>query len=411
MNSFLNDLKLALGTFLGNPLRSLLTLLGIVIGVATFLTLMALLEGLRHKVHNDLSQLGAHTFQVTRWPSNLGRVDWQRYARRENLSREDLRAISESCPSVGRVSASDTEDGQQLATGASGARPRARVIGATPEYPDTSGLTVASGRFFGQTEEVDGRPVVVLGPEVAEALFPGTEPIGHHVRIQRRTFTVIGVLKRRGSLLSMASMDDQAIIPLRSYQQLYGKGRSLDLNIQARSPELLQVAQDEVSSLLRHRRDVPPLESNDFDLRTSESVSEVFNRLSQLIAVAGSGVSLLALVVGGIGILNIMLVSVAERTREIGLRRALGARRRHILGQFATEAVVLALLGGALGVTLGFGLAALGRWLLGLPAMVPAWSVVLSLVMSSGVGLVAGIYPATRAARLDPVQAITGWGG
>ncbi len=406
MRAFLDNLRLAFGTFLGNPLRSLLTLLGIVIGVTTVITMMALIEGLRIKVNRDLSQLGANTFQATKWPSGFGRFNWQKYAKRPDLTEEDARAVRESCPSVGAVGPADDEGGQKVATSNAETRPSVRVVGATAEYPETSGITVASGRFFTETEEVDGRSVAVVGVDVSEALFPGADPINHEIRIKGRPFTIIGVLQRRGSFLGMVSMDNLVIMPLQTFMPLYGKKRSLELNIQAREPELVSKAQDEVSNLLRRRRGVRPQEEDNFEIVTNESMTESFNQLSQVITIAGFGVCLLSLVVGGIGILNIMLVSVTERTKEIGIRKALGARKRRILGQFATEAVMLALVGGAIGVALGFGLAFLGRWMLGFPTEVPPWAVALSLGMSSGVGLIFGIYPAARAARLDPVEAM-----
>ncbi|QRK07043.1 ABC transporter permease [Archangium violaceum] len=401
-----DNLRLALGTFLGNPLRSLLTLLGIVIGVTTVITMMALIEGLRLKVNNDLSQLGANSFQVSKWPSGFGRVNWRMYAKRKDLTLEDLRAVQEFCPSVGVVSAADTKGGQKLSTSSVETRPSVRVTGSTAEYIDTSGISIASGRFFGQVEAVDGRQVAVLGLDVVDTLFPGMEPLGQEIRIKGRPFTVVGVLQRRGSFLGMMSMDNVVFVPLRAYETLYGTVNSVSLTVQARSPELLSKAQEEVTNLLRRRRDVAPLAPNDFEVRTNESMTETFNSLSQVITIASFGVCLLSLVVGGIGILNIMLVSVTERTKEIGVRKALGARKWRILGQFATEAVMMSLMGGAIGVGLGYGLAFLARWMLGFNTVVPGWAVALSLGMSSGVGLVFGIYPAARAARLDPVEAM-----
>jgi len=280
------------------------------------------------------------------------------------------------------------------------------VTGATPEYLETSGISIASGRFFGPVDEVDGRQVVVVGMDVVDALYPGMNPIGQQLRIKGRPFTVVGVTQRRGSFLGMVSMDNEVFVPLRVYKLLYGAGGSVQLSVQATSPELLSKAQEEVTNLMRRRREVAPLEPNDFEIHTNESMTQTFNSLSQVITIASFGVCLLSLVVGGIGILNIMLVSVTERTKEIGIRKALGARKARILGQFATEAVMMALLGGAIGVGLGFGLAFLVRWVLGFNTVVPAWAVFLSLGMSSGVGLIFGIYPAARAARLDPVEAM-----
>ena len=237
-----DNLRLAFGTFLGNPLRSLLTLLGIVIGVTTVITMMALIEGLRLKVNSDLSQLGANTFQVSKWPSGFGRVDWRMYSKRKNLTLEDMRAIQQYCPSVGSVSANDTEGAQRISTATLETRPSVRVTGATAEYVETGGLSVAVGRFFGQVDVVDGRQVAVLGLDVVEALFPGMDPIGQQLRIKGRPFTVVGVLQRRGSFLGMVSMDNVVFIPLPAYEGLYGANNSYNLSVQATSPELFSKA-------------------------------------------------------------------------------------------------------------------------------------------------------------------------
>jgi putative ABC transport system permease protein len=336
MRAIVDNLRLSLGTFVSNPLRSLLTLLGIVIGVATVISMMALIEGFRLKMNRDLSSLGANTFQVTKFPSGFGRFNWAKYAKRPDLTMEDVRAIAAFAPSVGLLSAVDEDGGQKVSTAARETRPSVNITGTTPNYLETSGITVASGRFFGETEAVDGRNVAVLGLDVADTLFPGMDPLGYEVRIKGRPFTVIGVLQRRGSFMGMVSLDNQVIVPLQPYQMLFGKNHSLDINVQAREPQLLQKAQDEVSVLLRRRRNLAPLAPNDFEMNTNESMTKTFNQLSGVVTAASFGVCLLALVVGGIGILNIMLVSVTERTREIGLRKALGARKNRILGQFAT---------------------------------------------------------------------------
>jgi putative ABC transport system permease protein len=406
MSAFLDNLRLALGTFLGNPLRTLLTLLGIVIGVATVVSMMGLIEGLRLKVNQDLSVLGANTFEVSKWPSGFGNFNWRKYAKRPNLTEADAESLLGHAPSVSQVAASVNEGGQKLATALAETRPNVQVWGATPAYEQTSGLTVASGRFFGEVDEVEGREVVVLGGDVVDALFPGQEPLGQEVRIRGRPYRVVGVLQRRGSFLGMVSMDNLALMPLRTFLAAYGSQRSLDLNVQAGDAKNLERAQTEVRTLVRARHGLKPQEEDDFEVTTNESMTRTFNQLSGLITAASFGICLLSLLVGGIGILNIMLVSVTERTKEIGVRKALGARRSRILAQFATEAVALSLLGGALGVALGFGVAFLARWMLGFPTVVPLWAVALSLAMSSGTGLVFGIYPASRAARLDPVEAM-----
>jgi putative ABC transport system permease protein len=408
MRGFLDNLRLAFGTFIANPLRTLLTLLGIVIGVATVISMMSLIEGLRVKMNEDFSSLGADVLQATKWPVGFNRhgSSWRKYAKRKNLTLEDREALALSCPSVLRVAGHTGTWGERVRTSFFETNPNVRVVGATPEYAETSSSSVASGRFFGDSDDLEGRAGAVIGVDVADLLFPGSDPVGQELRIKDRPFHVIGVLQKKGSALGAMALDNVVYMPLRSFLQLYGTERSLELTVQASEPALLARAQDEVTLALRRRRGLRPVDANDFEIFTNDSVTRSFNSLSQVITAAAFGVCLLSLMVGGIGILNIMLVSVTERTKEIGIRKALGAKRRRILGQFATEAIALSAAGGVLGIAVGFGLAFLGRWVADLPIVVPTWAVVLGLVMSSGVGLVFGIYPASRAAKLDPVEAM-----
>ncbi len=410
IRAFVDNLRLSFGTFAANPLRTMLTLLGIVIGVATVVTMMALLEGLRIKVNRDLSQLGANVFRVDKWPQGIrfggNRMNWDKIAKRPPLTLDDRRALTEHCPSVSVVAASGWNPGLKVSTAAIETQPNVFVQGTTPDYPDTAGMQIADGRFFNEAEDLDARRVAVLGPDVSDRLFPKLEPLGQEIRIRGRPYTVIGVLERRGKLLGMFNMDNVIVLPMNTFLGAFGKRRTVSLNVQARTPELVDRAQQEVERVLRQRRKVDPNAENDFEVATNESMAKTLNDLSKVITAATFGVCLLSLLVGGIGILNIMLVAVTERTREIGIRKALGARRRRILLQFSTEAVTLSLTGGVLGIALGFGIAFLGRWTLGLHTAVPLWAVALSLAMSSGVGLVFGIYPAARAARLDPVEAM-----
>jgi putative ABC transport system permease protein len=403
-----DNVRLAVGTLAANPLRSLLTLLGVVIGVTTVITMMALVEGLRSKVTSDLSNLGANVFSVSKWPAgiNLGRMDWRRFQRRPNIGLEDLRAIREGCPSVSTASAQTWLGPNKISSAIAETQPNVIVQGATAEWIDTSGRSVSAGRFFSINEVEEARSVAVVGLDVADRLFPGQNPLGRELRIRGRVFQVVGVLEKRGKIFGVFNADSMVVLPLPNALDLFGRNRSLRINVQTTDPTQLRRAQDEVTALLRMRRNVKPDAPNNFEVDTNESMTRTFNNLSNVITAASFGICLLSLVVGGIGILNIMLVSVTERTREIGIRKALGAKRRRILGQFALEAVTLSLFGGVLGLVLGLSLTALGRWAFGFPMTVPAWAIALALAMSSGVGLVFGIYPAARAAQLDPVEAM-----
>lgn len=409
IRAFVDNLRLAFGTFAANPLRTMLTLLGIVIGTATVVTMMAMLEGLRVKVNRDFSLLGANTFRVDKWPVGIhfgDRMNWNKIGQRPVLTLDDQRSIIDRCPSVALTSASAGVGAQKVATAAAETQPNVFINGATASYYDTSGLVIASGRSFNDAEDIDSRHVAVLGPDVVDKLFPHSSPLGQEIRLKGEPYTVVGVAERRGKLLGLFNLDNMVLLPMNSYLAAYGKRRTITINVQARDAEHVDRAQEEVTRLLRQRRKVAPDGENNFEISTNESMAKTLNDLSKVITAATFGVCFLSLLVGGIGILNIMLVAVTERTKEIGVRKALGATRRRILLQFSTEAVVLALVGGLMGVGLGFFIAFLGRWTLGLYTAVPTWAVALSLAMSSGVGLVFGIYPAARASKLDPVEAM-----
>ncbi len=403
MMALWDTLRLAFGTLRSNLLRSFLTLLGIVIGATTVVSMMGLIEGLRIHVNESMSDLGSDCFQVQRLPFG-GNLSLAELARRPRLNEGDLNAIRLQ-PSVLQAAAEDSRGGQKVSTRERETRANVLVWAGTPEYFQTNSVAVEFGRAFTDAEYLDGRRVALIGRDLADTLFPGVDPLGRDIRILGRTFQVIGTLKRRGGFMGGGSQDNQVMMPLSAFRPLFGV-RDYRVSVQAHSAAQLQQAQDEVTLLMRRRHGLKLQEPDDFFVFSNESATAMFNNLTQVISAASFGVCMLSLLVGGIGILNIMLVAVTERTREIGVRKALGAKRRRILAQFAVEAVVLSLVGGALGVGLGVGLAHLARWMVGLPAQVPAWAVLLSLGMSSGVGLVFGIYPAARAAKLDPVEAM-----
>ena len=395
-----DNFKLAVATFWGHRLRSVLTLLGIVIGVASTVGQWIVV------IDIDLSALGANGFQLQKWPAGFGQVHWDKIERRPNINLADYEAIQKQLPDVATVTAEAYGVGpKKVSTSARETRPNVQIGGGTFHFFDTNALTVLQGRSFSEAEVLEGAQVVVIGLDVAEVLFPDVEAVGSEVRISNRNFRVLGVLKRQGVIFG-SGYDNSAIIPIPVFFDLYGKNRSLNVSMQAWSTKTLQRAQDSVELLMRHRHNLRPDQESDFTIFSNESATQTFNQISAAVTAASFGVCLLSLIVGGIGILNIMLVSVTERTQEIGIRKALGARRHRILGQFATEAFVLSLLGGILGVIIGYGVAFLGRWALGFPTDVPAWAVALALAMSSVVGLAFGIYPAARAARLDPVEAM-----
>ena len=406
MTRFLDNLRMALATLRGNPLRSALTLLGVVIGAGMVVAMMAFTEGLRQKVNQEFAVLGANSFQVQRWPVGFGDFDWQKYARRPDLTREQGEALK-GLPHVQHVSVEATHEARErLWTSERATQPVINVIGGTPEAQFAYAVTVARGRFLSDVDLELGRRVIFIGADVADLLFPGEDPVGQTVRLRQAPLTVIGVAERQGSILGMESRDTFAVVPIDVYYGITGRPKDHDYTIEATSAADLAKAIDEVVVTLRRLRGQRGLEENNFEYYTNDTLATTVNRLAAVIGAASFGVCALALLVGGIGIMNIMLVSVAERTREIGLRMALGARRGRILAQFVLEAVVLSLLGGTLGVLAGALLAVGARFIYDVPASIPTWAVLLSLASASGCGLLFGIYPAARASRLDPVEAM-----
>ncbi|MBI4510411.1 MAG: ABC transporter permease [Deltaproteobacteria bacterium] len=407
MLPLVDTLRSAFRSLRAHKLRSALTLLGIVIGIVSVVAMTATVEGLRRKIEEDLAGLGTGVFQVQKYPAiSFGPRERGKYEKRKNLTLADVALIEARCTECERVAGEAWTFGKPIRAGDRVTSGRVALAGGTSGFFDNNGYGFASGRGFSEAEGVHGADVVVLGSDVVDLLFPDESPLGKIVQVQARPLRVIGTLERRGSGLGGESWDSLAVIPIATFLPLFGSRQSLNITVQARDPQHMGRAQDQVVTILRKARGVPPDKENDFDMFSNQSMQDTFSELSSTIAAASIGTCAIALLIGGIGVMNIMLVSVTERTSEIGLRRALGARRRRILGQFLIEAFTLTSLGGALGVLLGAAIAALVKVLVGIPTVVPGWAVVLSMASAGTVGLVFGLYPAVRASRLDPVEAM-----
>jgi putative ABC transport system permease protein len=387
-------------------MRSILTTLGIIIGVMTVITMMSITQGLKKSVEEQVSVLGSDTFYIDKFPAIItSGKQWREYSRRKNLTYEDAQAIAELCPSVKVVTADITlYPGEQIKYRGE-STDRVPIWGVTETYLQVFSYFVRWGRFITPNDVDHRRQVCVLGNDVVKRLFPFEDPLGKYVRSGPHRFLVVGVLEEKGSFMG-SSQDNLVMIPLTTLQKLAGERLDVDIGVKPKSPAVLQKSLDEVISLLRRRRGVPYDQPNDFEIHTQDSLMGVFQNITGAAFAVVIGVASISLLVGGIGIMNIMLVTVTERTREIGIRKALGAKRRDILWQFLIESAVLSGIGGTLGILLGFSLGKFVGAVSPLPSVVPVWAILLGLGFSSLVGMFFGIYPATKAARLDPIVAL-----
>jgi putative ABC transport system permease protein len=400
-------LRIALGSLLGARLRSFLTTLGIVIGVMTVIAIVAIIQGLNAAFQEQIANLGAHTIYVSKyqWISQ-GQGEWWQMRNRKDVGLAELEAVQREATLATAVSPQASVH-QGTVTQADHELQGIRITGTDARYLDTTGGNVAAGRFLTETDVDLSRASVVLGFQAGQRLFPGYPPdaiVGRRVRVEGRVFTVVGTMARRGKLLD-TDMDTIVFLPYTTFLRDLGGKRSLVLAVSS-APEHMQELQDQLIGILRRVRRVPPDRKDDFACNKQEQFLKVYNQLTGALYAVAVGVGVITLVVGGIGIMNIMLVSVTERTREIGVRRALGARRRTILLQFLIESSLVASLGGAVGTALGLGVAKLVSLLTPLAAAVTPSAVVLGLAFSAAVGLLFGSWPAWRAARLDPVEAL-----
>jgi putative ABC transport system permease protein len=399
-----DDLRLAMGALGAHRLRAGLTLLGIVIGVFTVVAMMSLLNGLQASIDKNMGGLGADVFQLQKFPNFQFGALSPEIQRRKNLTLAQTIALREALPQAAQVGGEVWEAGKEVIAGSNSATGVA-IGGGTPEFFTNNNLPIGSGRGYSEAEAMGASRVIVLGATVVDVLFPNSDPIGQHVRLGRLDLEVIGTIERQGGSPLGGNPDNMVSIPIALFLELYGTGRSLNITVMARSHEEMGRLQDLAIGAFRVIRGLDAKQENDFEMFSNDSARATFDQLANTVTAAGFVICAFTLIVGGIGVMNIMLVAVTERTREIGLRKALGARRSRVLAQFVIEAVLLASVGGVIGVVLAFAATYLARFL-DFPAEVPMWAVALGLTVSSGIGLLAGVYPAWRASRLDPAVAL-----
>ena len=409
--AFFESIRLALAQIRVQKLKSFFTLLGVMIGVMFLIAVVSVVEGMSRYLTDEFAAriLGVNTFTLRRFPDaqfgDVSSATWREWIRRPRVSESDVQVVRDVLPDGIR---SAVENIRFLYATSPFNRPRqVMAVGTEAAYFQIKKYTITSGRAFTPQETQLGSPVVIVGVEVAEHFFKGLDPLGRELRIAGVPYQIIGVLEKQGSIFGF-SMDRFAIAPYTSAlsRSTNPLGDVDGLVVQAPREDALADAMEEVRGAMRGKRGLSPAQPDNFVLETSESALAFFADLKGKMVAFGTALPAIGLIVGAMVIMNIMLVAVAERTREIGLRKALGARRRDILNQFLVEAATLSTLGAAIGISLGIGLAKLVATLSPLPASVAPWSIVAAVLVGAGVGIVAGFYPATRAARLDPIIAL-----
>jgi putative ABC transport system permease protein len=402
--TMLETTRLALDALRAHKLRSFLTLLGVILAVTTLVVVMSFVAGMNFYVADRIANLGANVFIVDRFGIITSQDAWVKAQKRPLVTMEDYERMRDSMKTAKAVAALDDHpieirSGNQRLENTD-------VMGVSPNYAEVRNINVAQGRFINQTDDDHRGEVVFIGADVADRLFANVDPVGKVVRAETHEYQVIGVAERIGSAFGQ-SQDNFMIIPLHTFEKELHRPRDwVGIFVQAGSAEMMSACEDEARMLMRAWRHLPYDAPDNFAILGSDSIMKLWNDLTGTLAKVAIGLVSVFLVVGGIVIMNIMLASVTERTREIGIRRSLGARKKHILLQFMMESAVLAATGGIIGVLLAYGLVELLGTVTSIPLKMPMDAVVISLCVSTAVGLFFGIYPATRAAKLDPIEAL-----
>jgi putative ABC transport system permease protein len=402
---FMEGVQLALQSLWANKLRSILTLFGVVISVGSVILVVTLTNGAKQFVTSKVNRYGAAVVTISKMPETFITIDeYLDYQKRRDLTYDDYRAVADECRSCVSVGAQRSTTGTVVF--GSHSSTDAQVRGWTWTMPPMSNLDLSLGRPFTESEDTHSTHVAIVGADIVDNLLGPGDPLGKEIRVDGDPYTVIGVGERQGKMLGQ-SLDNWVAIPLTTFLHTYGSNQSLTIFVDSGGGgAVMEGVEDELRTIMRARRHLMPGTADAFSIDSSATFRDLLGSVLDNFGAVVAAIAAISLVVGGIVIMNIMLVSVTERTREIGVRKALGARRGDILLQFLIESSIVALIGGALGVLLGIGLAKGITLAIGFPSVVAIWSILVGLVVSAGVGLFFGIYPAHKASALDPIVAL-----
>jgi len=405
--------RMAVTAILTHKLRSLLTLVGIIAGVASIIGVMTGISVIQSTIESELSVLGSTTFQVQKWAAGgpISNEEFRKIMKRRPTTVEHANAIRENVKTVDLVGSELWSFGHIIKFRDITTNSNITICGGTPEYPPNNTHYIGHGRNISYEDVKIGRSVVVIGDALARELFPWTDPLQRTIKVDGRKFVVIGVFAEKKSALG-GNYDNYVLMPITTFQQVFGmrdpngRDRSVNITVRAKSPEVFADALAETRAVMRKIRGLKPNEEDDFTIFTNDSQIKTFNETTAGIKTGAFVIGIVALIVAGIGIMNIMLVSVTERTKEIGIRKSLGAKRKNILLHFLLEAIILSNIGGAIGVVIGFGLGNLVSYFTGFAITIPMNWAVIGLIFCTAVGLIFGLWPAYKAALMNPVEAL-----
>ena len=402
------SILIALDSIRVNKLRASLTLLSIAIGVFAIIIVISLVKSINYTVTVQMASLGDNAFSIYKMPKiHMGPNAWRLYRSRKAINYSQVKAFKKEMTSALSISATGSSSGHTVKYENYESNPDVTLIGTDADYFITNNTNIVEGRQFSEDDILFNRNVAIIGNDIAVLLFPNINPIGKRITIKRQMFTIVGKLETKGAIFGQ-SQDNLVIIPVSQFLKYYANEweESLNINVKAQSKEMLTSTMDEAIGIMRGIRDVKPWGTNNFEIETNESIGQQFESLTGFLSVFGFASGFIALIAAGVGIMNIMLVTIKERTREIGIRIAIGARKSWILSQFIIETITLCQIGGIIGISVGLGIASAFGALLGLTIILPYDWIIYSLLICTAIGVAFGIYPAWKAANLNPIDAL-----